>query len=98
MASRTRITTFGSAALFVIAGVLCGALVGGGTGQVLAFALIGVGVVLATGLVFMEVGLSEDRERSREAAVSERPQRPKRPKRLQHPRLGQSRGHRRRLQ
>jgi hypothetical protein len=66
---------------------------GGETGQLLGLALIGTGAVLATGLVFLEVGSSEDRERAREAALSERTGRQLRPR----PRLGQSRGHRRRL-
>lgn len=47
-------------------------------GQVLAYALISSGAVLATALVFYEVGLSEDKERAltaqrqREAAAKSR--------------------------
>jgi hypothetical protein len=65
MTRRSRILSFGSAALLVVAGA-AGAIAFSGTlGQVLALALIGLGFVLATGLVFLEVGLSEDKERAR---------------------------------
>jgi hypothetical protein len=93
MAWRSRIAAFGSTAVLVIAGALCMALVSGNTGQILGLALIGSGAIVATGLVFLEVGLSEDRER--EAML--KPARAKRPIRLNRSRLGQSRGHRRRL-
>lgn len=67
MSRRFRVLYFGSAALLVIAGI-AGAIAFTGTfGQVLALVLIGLGFVLAVGLVFLEVGLSEDREREREA-------------------------------
>jgi uncharacterized membrane protein len=52
----------------VAAGAAGGVVLGGTFGQILAFVLISVGLVLATGLVFLEVGLSEDREREREQA------------------------------
>jgi hypothetical protein len=61
-----RIASFGSAGLLVIAGALCSALLSGLAGQLAGFVLIGLGLILATGLVFLEVGLSEDRERARE--------------------------------
>jgi hypothetical protein len=100
----TRLVAYGSAAAFVIAGALCAALTTGDPGQLVGLALIGTGAVLATGLVFLEVGLSEDRERAREAAfpdrertreatLANRPGRQSRPR----ARLGQSRGHRRGL-
>jgi hypothetical protein len=105
---RARIVAFGSTGLLVIAGVVCVAVFSGGSGQFVGFTLIGVGIVIATGLVFLEVGLSEDRDRAREqreAEFDQRPKRPlridqpgaKRPPRLEPPRLGRSRGHRRRL-
>jgi hypothetical protein len=88
---RARILGFGSAALLVIAGAISAALVGGWTGQVLALALIGGGLVAATSLVFLEVGLSEDRARARDAerrgesrpehAEPTRPGLPRRPRR-----------------
>jgi hypothetical protein len=52
--------------ILVVAGTVCAAVVGGVLGQILTMALIGSGLVILTGLVFMEVGLSEDRERERE--------------------------------
>jgi hypothetical protein len=66
MTKRGRILSFGSACLLVLAGALAAAIVGGTVGQVMAFALISLGLVLATGLVFLEVGLSEDRDRALE--------------------------------
>jgi hypothetical protein len=65
MTTRQRIAWFGSAGALIVAGTASAAVVGGGTGQVLALALIGIGLVLATSLVFLEVGLSEDHERAR---------------------------------
>jgi hypothetical protein len=65
VAPRSRILAFGSAALLVAAGGLCAVLVGGLTGQVLTIALMLAGLGAALLLVFLEVGLSEDRERAR---------------------------------
>ena len=69
MAPRTRLYTFGSAAVLVIAGAIVWPVVGGLTGQVLAIAfwLLGFGGALL--LLFLEVGLSEDRELEREDAI-----------------------------
>jgi hypothetical protein len=50
----------------VVAGALGAVFVSGTTGQLLALVFISLGFVLATSLVFFEVGLSEDRERERE--------------------------------
>jgi hypothetical protein len=61
---RARIIAFGSAAALVLAGGLCGVLVAGLAGQILAVALISVGLGGAVLLVFLEVGLSEDRDRA----------------------------------
>lgn len=66
MTRRSRILAFGSTGLLVLAGVLCAILVADGLGQTLALVLIGIGLVGATSLVFFEVGLSEDHERTRE--------------------------------
>jgi hypothetical protein len=93
MTRRSRITAFGSALGLVVAGVVCLAAIAGGAGQILGFLLIGLGLVLATSLVFLEVGLSEDRERARERKVASR----KRLARSWRPKLDRSRGHRRRL-
>ena len=65
-AARARILAFGAAGLVVIAGVLCAGLVGGLTGQVLAIVLISAGLGGALLLMFLDVGLSEDRERARD--------------------------------
>ena len=94
MTARARILAYGSAALLIVAGAICAAAVGGTTGQVLATVLIGLGFIGIAGLVFLEVGLSEDREREREG----RPQ-GRRSLRLKRPRggLGRMRGERRRL-
>lgn len=105
MENRSRIVTFGSAGLLVVAGVACGVAIGGETGGLLATVLGGLGLVAITALIFMEVGLSEDRERDREARAKEREARAKereerkrareaRPTR----RLARLRGERRRLQ
>ena len=104
MTLRARIVIYGATALLVIAGVVCAAAFDSGTGQFVGFSLIGVGLVIATGLAFLEVGLSEDRERARERAREDDRERaaalgkpPKRPGRVKPARLERSRGHRRRL-
>ena len=61
MPSRTRVVAFGSAGALVLAGGLCGVLIGGVTGQALAIGLIALGLGGALLLVFLEVGLSEDK-------------------------------------
>jgi hypothetical protein len=95
---RARVLSFGAAGLLVLAGALGAIFVGDGTGQILALVLISLGFVLATSLVFLEVGLSEDRELERERRRRERaggPGAPGRARRL--PRLPRLRGSRRRL-
>jgi hypothetical protein len=69
---RRRLAAFGSAAFVAIAGVVCGVVVSGEAGQLLAIALLSIGLGGIVLLVFLEVGLSEDRERAREAARRER--------------------------
>jgi hypothetical protein len=66
MSTRARIFGFGAAAVLVIAGIACAVFVAGGTGEVLILVFTGTGFIVATSLVFLEVGLSEDRERARE--------------------------------
>ncbi len=93
MSKRSRIAAFGSAGALVIAGVVCALAIDGDVGAIAALILIGLGLVLATSLAFLEVGLSEDRERA-----NERKARPRRlARRPPRPRLDRSRGHRRRL-
>ena len=76
MSRRSRIVGFGSAALLILAGAVCAALVGGEFGEILALVLISLGCVDAISLVFLEVGLSEDRERAREDAARQREREP----------------------
>jgi hypothetical protein len=63
VAPRSRILAFGSAAALAVAGGVCAAVVGGTTGEILTFVLLSAGLGGAVLLVFLEVGLSEDRER-----------------------------------
>jgi hypothetical protein len=93
MTKRSRISGFGSAALLVVAGAMGAAVFNGTVGQVLALALIGIGFVLATSLVFLEVGLSEDRDRARE----ERARKAEAARRGPRPRLDRMRGRSRRI-
>jgi hypothetical protein len=50
-------------------------------GEILAAVLCGLGLIGAIGFVFLEVGLSEDRERERERRRGERLEHPERPRR-----------------
>jgi threonine/homoserine/homoserine lactone efflux protein len=85
---RARILAFGSAAALTVAGVAA-AVAGGLVGQVFAIALISLGLGGALLLIFLEVGLSEDRARARDEdrrrrrdaqkAAADRPARPRRP-------------------
>ena len=96
MSKRSRLIWFSSAGLLVLVGVTGGVALGGTIGQVLAIVLVGLGLILATALVFFEVGLSEDRERAREEAERRRREQPPRPK--QRSVLERRRGRRRGLQ
>ena len=83
VARRTRIIAFGTAAVLVLAGVLCGVFVGGLAGALLAIVLNSLGLGGVVLLLFLEVGLSEDRERARETerlrqSRTPRPDRPRR--------------------
>jgi hypothetical protein len=57
---------FGSASALVVAGAICIVLIDGLAGQVLAIALVSLGLGGALLLAFFEVGLSEDQDRARE--------------------------------
>jgi hypothetical protein len=96
MTRRARFGAFGSAGLLVLAGAVCAVVIGGDTGQLLALALIGLGLVALTSLVFLEVGLSEDRERARDLDAKAR-RRARRLRRDGRAKLERSRGQRRRL-
>jgi hypothetical protein len=93
MSKRIRIVIYGLAIALVLVGSACAALVAGVAGEVLAMVLIGSGLVILTGLVFMEVGLSEDRDRERELRHVTPPPPPPR-RRLEPTRLPRLRGHR----
>ncbi len=68
MRRNSRILGFGGSGALVIAGIVCAIAFSSTLGTVLAFILISAGLVIATSLVFLEVGLSEDHEREREGA------------------------------
>ncbi len=72
MMRRSRTIRFGAAGALVLAGIVCAIVFGGGLGQNLAFALVALGLVLATSMVFYEVGLTEDRQRASEERERER--------------------------
>jgi hypothetical protein len=72
MTRRHRIEAFGSAAAVALAGVACAALINGTVGLVVGMSLLGLGLGAVVLLVFLEVGLSEDRERAREAEQQRR--------------------------
>jgi len=63
---RSRLVAFSSAGVLVLAGALCAALVGGLTGELLGLVLISVGLGGALLLVFLEIGLGEERDLERE--------------------------------
>jgi hypothetical protein len=89
---RARVIGYGAAALLVVAGVVLVAVTSRTAIQVVGVALMGLGLVALTSLVFYEVGLSEDRERAgeaeraREAAAKQTPKQPH-PRRLTRRRL-----------
>jgi hypothetical protein len=66
VSSRSRKLGFGSAAILVLAGGGCAALVAGVWGEVLTFLLISLGLCGALLLVFLEIGLGEERDLERE--------------------------------
>jgi hypothetical protein len=91
MSRSSRIRAFGATAVLVVAGVLCAVLVPDLLGQLLTTVLMSLGLGGAVLLVFLEVGLSEDRalelersQRERESAPlpAAHGRRPARPQRL----------------
>jgi hypothetical protein len=81
MTLRNRLLSFGAAALAIVAGAVAGALIGGITGEAVAIALASLGGIAIVSLVFLEVGLSEDRERARERPEGSSATIPRRPRR-----------------
>jgi hypothetical protein len=78
MSRRERLLAYGFCGVLALAGVLVLALISGIGAEATGAGLIGVAGVLAVGLVFYEVGLSEDRERAREEEARLRRERPQR--------------------
>lgn len=66
MARKTRIVAFGSAGALVAAGIACAVLVPGVAGEVLTIVLMSLGLAGALLLVFLEIGLREERDLARE--------------------------------
>jgi hypothetical protein len=61
-----RIVAFGSAAALVVAGAACASLVEGVTGEVLTIGLMSAGFAGGLLLLFLEIGLGEERDRAQE--------------------------------
>jgi len=80
---RARLLSFGGAGLVIVIGGVAGPLLGGITGEAIAIALISLGAIAIVSLVFLEIGLSEDRERARERGT--RAVRPRPPRRRRRP-------------
>jgi hypothetical protein len=76
MSTRARVLSFGGALLLVVLSGPLDALVGGVTGEAVAIALGSLGLIALVSLAFLEVGLSEDRDRAREDATRRRPPQP----------------------
>jgi hypothetical protein len=68
VAPRTRILAFGCAAVLVLAGGACAAFAGGIVGEVLTIVLISAGLAGGLLLIFLEIGLEEERDLAREQA------------------------------
>jgi len=93
VSARARILLFGLAGALVLAGGLCAASVGGVTGEVLTIVLISAGLAGALLLVFLEIGLEEERDlvreqqrrRAREQRIRGRGRLPRLPRRPRRP-------------
>ena len=64
MTRRNRLLSFGPCAIALVLAAVAGPAVGGITGEAIAIALACVGGIAIVSLVFLEIGLSEDRERA----------------------------------
>ena len=64
MSRRARISSYGSVGVVMVIGVLCRVIVGSFVGEIIALTLLSLGAGAILVLVFIEVGLSEDRERA----------------------------------
>jgi hypothetical protein len=99
LSRRTRTLRYGASIAVALVGVACGALIPGTAGGTAATVLVGIGLVGVVSLVFYEVGLTEDRDRAREARPEPRSDdRPRRDHQDRRPRIAdRRRGQRRRL-
>jgi membrane protein implicated in regulation of membrane protease activity len=70
MSPRSRVLSFGGAALVVVAGGVLALVAGGTAAEAVSLSLLSLGMIAIVSLVFLEVGLSEDRERERERAAA----------------------------
>jgi len=70
MTARGRLLSFGASALVILLGVLASPVIGGITGEAISIGLVSLGGIAVVALIFLEVGLSEDRERARERAAA----------------------------
>jgi len=68
---RSRIAAFGAAAALVAAGAVCAISVDGLGGRILTTALMTAGLGGAILLVFLEIGLSEDRQLAKDEELRE---------------------------
>ena len=66
VAPRSRVLAFGSAAALVVAGSICFVVIDGVIGELLAIALITLGLGAIVLLAFLEVGLSEEQDLARD--------------------------------
>ncbi len=73
---RARIIGYGGSLVLVLIGALVAVLRSDGLGMAGSVALVSIGLVSATSLVFYEVGLSEDRARARESEARRSPAEP----------------------
>jgi hypothetical protein len=88
MTARNRLIWFGGSGILIVLGLVAGRLIGGITGEAVAIALYCLGGIAIVSLVFLEVGLSEDRARERELSRSRPPPpgaRLRRPRRRRRP-------------
>ncbi len=77
--------SFGAAVAAMVVGVIAGAIAGGITGEAIAIGFVSIGAIAVVSLIFLEVGLSEDRERAREQRERRRlPPRPRPVRRRPH--------------
>ena len=73
MAPRSRVLAFGSAAALVVAGSICFVVIDGVIGELVAIALVTLGLGAVVLLAFLEVGLSEEQDLARDERRRQKP-------------------------